>query len=534
MLAGVFSETNMCNNGESTITIEASYQLENDKDEYYLCNFTTKKLYVYYDLDGGYFKNDEEQVELFNEGHALNLKNGNNVEKDKTSNTTYKFKEWRTERGCKGNKVTSINNTENNIIYACYKEETRNPEIKNVILNKILHDNDIITKKVDTSKIAVSTEFKNTLSSADKNKVTDKENGLFIDMDNDGATFYFRGAVENNYFQYGTYKSTDKLLLWRILRVNGDGTIRLILNDTMDYYLLDYNGNKVSRDFDTYVVKRIFPINHTYSMKTDVYIPRVSTTSGTILKRTIGSTSIDYSLDNYSYNIYPDLQLPFNYGDGDVSNSVGYSDGYVYYKIMNNWANKIVNLPTSNLVNGKFCVTGRAAYYNDNTRYYPNLDFKCDDNVTMNVSKKWSKFGNNTIANSYFGYISYSELLMAGFSSSNTFADSDTFINNKENYITGTITANYSDNTTGGDTYDTYYVASNGGIITERTEQYRKTECSGCIDSVEDSSGNTIYGVNRGKSRSLKLFKVRPVINLSANIKINGTGTKEDPYTLTN
>lgn len=67
MLAGVFSETNMCNNGESTITIEASYQLENDKDEYYLCNFTTKKLYVYYDLDGGYFKNDEEQVELFNE-----------------------------------------------------------------------------------------------------------------------------------------------------------------------------------------------------------------------------------------------------------------------------------------------------------------------------------------------------------------------------------------------------------------------------------------------------------------------------------
>ena len=123
---------------------------------------------------------------------------------------------------------------------------------------------------------------------------------------------------------------------------------------------------------------------------------------------------------------------------------------------------------------------------------------------------------------------------MAGFSSSNTFADSDTFINNKENYITGTITANYSDNTTGGDTYDTYYVASNGGIITERTEQYRKTECSGCIDSVEDSSGNTIYGVNRGKSRSLKLFKVRPVINLSANIKINGTGTKEDPYTLTN
>lgn len=46
MLAGVFSETNMCNNGESTITIEASYQLENDKDEYYLCNFTTKN-YMY-------------------------------------------------------------------------------------------------------------------------------------------------------------------------------------------------------------------------------------------------------------------------------------------------------------------------------------------------------------------------------------------------------------------------------------------------------------------------------------------------------
>ena len=38
------------------------------------------------------------------------------------------------------------------------------------------------------------------------------------------ATYYFRGAVENNYVKFAGQT-------WRIVRVNEDGTIRIIMQD---------------------------------------------------------------------------------------------------------------------------------------------------------------------------------------------------------------------------------------------------------------------------------------------------------------
>ena len=49
-----------------------------------------------------------------------------------------------------------------------------------------------------------------------------------------GTSYYFRGAVENNYVQFGKGKTSDNStqhdLLWRIVRINGDGSIRLVLD----------------------------------------------------------------------------------------------------------------------------------------------------------------------------------------------------------------------------------------------------------------------------------------------------------------
>ena len=67
---------------------------------------------------------------------------------------------------------------------------------------------------------------------------TDK--GIFVQKGDstksiDGEpTYYFKGAVENNYVKFGTYKTTDgghtigEPILWRIVRINEDGSIRLI------------------------------------------------------------------------------------------------------------------------------------------------------------------------------------------------------------------------------------------------------------------------------------------------------------------
>ena len=56
--------------------------------------------------------------------------------------------------------------------------------------------------------------------------------GLYVSTDtNDGkSTYYFRGNVENNYVEFGGN-------IWRIVRINEDGTIRLLLTDSIASFL---------------------------------------------------------------------------------------------------------------------------------------------------------------------------------------------------------------------------------------------------------------------------------------------------------
>ncbi len=53
------------------------------------------------------------------------------------------------------------------------------------------------------------------------------ENGLYKTEDDFGDSYYFRGTVENNWVKFGQDKSNNDIY-WRIIRINGDGTIRLI------------------------------------------------------------------------------------------------------------------------------------------------------------------------------------------------------------------------------------------------------------------------------------------------------------------
>ena len=58
---------------------------------------------------------------------------------------------------------------------------------------------------------------------------TDK--GMYAAEDDYGTSYYYRGAVNDNWFQFGT-NSSGQPLYWRIVRINGDGSIRLIYNGT--------------------------------------------------------------------------------------------------------------------------------------------------------------------------------------------------------------------------------------------------------------------------------------------------------------
>ena len=59
------------------------------------------------------------------------------------------------------------------------------------------------------------------------NEIATLNEGLISSSDNKGTTYYFRGNIDNNYVRLGD-------LLFRIVRINGDGSVRLVLNDVLE------------------------------------------------------------------------------------------------------------------------------------------------------------------------------------------------------------------------------------------------------------------------------------------------------------
>lgn len=68
----------------------------------------------------------------------------------------------------------------------------------------------------------------------------DNTNGIYEAEDDLGKSYYFRGNIENNYVSFAGFT-------WRIIRINGDGTIRMILDGLI---VGDY-GNAVTSAYNT-------------------------------------------------------------------------------------------------------------------------------------------------------------------------------------------------------------------------------------------------------------------------------------------
>ena len=62
------------------------------------------------------------------------------------------------------------------------------------------------------------------------NVATNNE-GMYAAEDDLGTSYYFRGAVNNNWVKFGK-DSSGKYIYWRIIRINGDGSIRMIYTGT--------------------------------------------------------------------------------------------------------------------------------------------------------------------------------------------------------------------------------------------------------------------------------------------------------------
>ena len=78
--------------------------------------------------------------------------------------------------------------------------------------------------------------------------------GVYIADDDYGSSYYFRGNVTNNYVKFGKNSNNDDMY-WRIVRINGDGSLRLIYDGTQAWA----NGTS---NADRYIGTSVFNSNY--------------------------------------------------------------------------------------------------------------------------------------------------------------------------------------------------------------------------------------------------------------------------------
>ena len=124
----------------------------------------------------------------------------------------------------------------------------------------------------------------------DFNQVATTDEGIFAAEDDLGTSYYFRGASENNYVKFAGY-------YWRIIRINGDDTIRMIYDGTNAHA----NGEASE---DRQVGITAFNINSDYNAYFGYMYgsPESSTYEGT--HANINDSTVKVAIDNwYKVNI---------------------------------------------------------------------------------------------------------------------------------------------------------------------------------------------------------------------------------------
>ena len=105
--------------------------------------------------------------------------------------------------------------------------------------------------------------------------------------DDFGEVYYFAGNPTDNWFQFGT-NSSEQPLYWRIVRINGDGSIRLI-----------YNGTSTSQTGDSTMINTSQAFNSSYNNNMYVgYMYQSGQPHGLTRNSSIKKTLDSWYLDN--------------------------------------------------------------------------------------------------------------------------------------------------------------------------------------------------------------------------------------------
>ena len=291
--------------------------------------------------------------------------------------------------------------------------------------------------------------------------VATTDEGMYATEDNDGISYYYRGAVNNNWLYFAGF-------YWRIIRVNGDGSVRLI-----------YNGTTTNQTgSDTQIGTSAF----NEQSDDNAYVGYMYGTPGSSTYEethaNINDSTIKTVLDNwYQTNL------------ASYSDYISHGAGFCNDRGLNT-TDEVWNATDTKLGYG-MNMTAYGAYgrliLNSNFRVNQKPNLKCsqtNDYFTTSESHK----GNRLLIYP-IGLVTADEVLFAG--------------------------------GFGGMGNNGYYLYTN---------QYYWTMSSFHFNEVSSYVFNISTSGNFGGARVYAIRGVRPVINLDSNIILLGDGTKDNPY----
>ncbi len=314
----------------------------------------------------------------------------------------------------------------------------------------------------------------------------DNKNTLYIAEDNDGLSYFFRGQAYNNWVQFAGMR-------WRIIRINGDGTIRMIFQcsgadctnttgtktnaETSAYKTSPYNDN-------TYVG---YYYGNASASTYDETHKSLTTNPSTIAVKI--NTWYENNLKKYEDYIDPNagfcndrqkvtgVHNLFNNGTGYGTSTTSYA---MWGRIQKNDNNRTEQLPTL-----KCGVNARTTDEQEKSVEVNNEAYQRDLFTKSGASK------GNQILKYPIGLITADEVLLAG---------------------------GYS-----GKTNSSYYLYTHEYYWTMSPRQFDSGQAT--MLRVDFDGYPTSGGVSG-------TYGVRPVINLKSNTKFkpDGNGTVDNPY----
>ena len=298
--------------------------------------------------------------------------------------------------------------------------------------------------------------------------VATNNEGIYKTQDDLGTSYYFRGAVNNNWVKFGK-NSSNKDIYWRIIRINGDGSIRMI-----------YSGTTAPTSSTSIVMKG----------------------SGT----QINSSEYNVSSDNPSY-------VGYMYTLGEQH---GNSTSSTIKTTIENWYAQTTletDSSTKSLVSQDqiFCNDRSAATTVDGIPGEINEGMSSNKNYYYGAFKRLAKTKNPQLT---------------CLTESDKFSSKDSSVGNKTlTYPVGLITADEAVMAGGviGTSNMNYYLYTNQYYWTGSPYRFDGGQSIAMPFSINSST--ITYSSNANASRG-----VRPVISLSPKAKLSGSGTYDDVY----